>query len=137
MHTGWALDRTAEVRPVTDPARPDVAAAEILANHVEVAQRLPVPPSQAEAVARILDRLGEEIREAAGTLRGSGHAPISAATPGSASCDPWSIVDLVTHDLSRRGIKSRFGSEADLSMAAESAARLLEALGLRPAVPGR
>jgi hypothetical protein len=36
---------------------------------VEVAERLPVRPDQAEEVARILDRLSEEIAEAAAMLR--------------------------------------------------------------------
>ena len=36
---------------------------------VEVAERLPVRPDQAEEVARILDQLSEEISEAAAMLR--------------------------------------------------------------------
>jgi len=36
-----------------------------------VAEHLPVRPGQAEAVARQLDRLSEEIREAAEMLRGT------------------------------------------------------------------
>jgi sulfopyruvate decarboxylase TPP-binding subunit len=36
---------------------------------VEVAERLPVRPDQTEEVARILDRLSEEISEAAAMLR--------------------------------------------------------------------
>jgi hypothetical protein len=99
------------------------------------AARLPVPPEQAEAIARILDHLSEEIRESAGMLRCSDHDSVPAGAPGCASCDQWSIVDLVTHDLSRRGIKSRFGPEADLRAAAHAAAQLLEALGVRPVVP--
>ena len=37
----------------------------------EVADLLPVPPEQVEAKARILDRLSEELAEAAGMLRRS------------------------------------------------------------------
>ena len=36
---------------------------------VEVAEMLPVPASEAERVAQILDRLSEELAEAAGLLR--------------------------------------------------------------------
>jgi len=43
----------------------------------EVADLLPVQPEQLEAKARILDRLGEEIAQAAGMLRRS--APEAAA----------------------------------------------------------
>ncbi|HUY51867.1 MAG TPA: hypothetical protein VMV92_40235 [Streptosporangiaceae bacterium] len=35
----------------------------------EVAERLPVPDDRVEQVARILDRLSEELTEAAGMLR--------------------------------------------------------------------
>ena len=41
----------------------------VLTDLREVAGHLPVPPAQAEHVARILDRLSEEIAEAAGMLR--------------------------------------------------------------------
>jgi hypothetical protein len=59
------------------PARPgpgaQVRAVEtvggVLTDLVELAERLPVPPEQAEATARILDRLAEEIAEAAGLVR--------------------------------------------------------------------
>jgi len=43
----------------------------VLTDLVEVAERLPVPADQAEPVARILDRLSEEITEAAAMLRGA------------------------------------------------------------------
>src|SRR5450755_1773278 len=66
-------------------AHPEVAAVEtvggVLSDLVEVAERLPVPPGQAEATARILDRLAEEIREAAAMLRGRGAADPSPGTP--------------------------------------------------------
>jgi hypothetical protein len=39
---------------------------------VEVAEMLPVPASEAERVAKILDRLSEELAEAAGMLRAAG-----------------------------------------------------------------
>lgn len=60
--------------PAGPPARnPEVQAAAtiggVLTDLVEVAEQLPVPSGQAEAVARILDRLAEEIAEAAGMLR--------------------------------------------------------------------
>lgn len=120
---------------MTDDAKPEEAAVEsvsgVLSGHAEATPCLSVPPSEAEAVARVLDRLSEEIRQAAVMLRGSGHTPTLAATPGSVLCDPWSVVDLVTYDLARRGIKSQFGSEADLTTASQAATRLLEALGLR------
>jgi len=58
---------------MTDHASSEVAAVEtvggVLTDLVEVAERLPVPPGQAETVARILDRLAEEIGEAAALLR--------------------------------------------------------------------
>jgi hypothetical protein len=114
---------------VTDAPRTDAAAetnCDVASDRVEVAMRLPVLLTQTEAVARHLDRLSEEIRQAAETLRDRARA----ATPGRAWNDPWSVVDLVTFDLARRGVKSQFGSEADLGAAAEAAARLLEALGL-------
>ena len=41
----------------------------VLTDLVEVAEWLPVPPSRAETAARILDRLAEEIAEAASLLR--------------------------------------------------------------------
>jgi hypothetical protein len=43
----------------------------VLTDLVELAEQLPVPPAQAEATARILDRLAEEITDAAGMLRGA------------------------------------------------------------------
>ena len=39
---------------------------------VEVAEMLPVPASETERVAKILDRLSEELAEAAGMLRQAG-----------------------------------------------------------------
>jgi hypothetical protein len=60
---------------MNDHASPEVAAVEtvggVLTDLVEVAERLPVPPGQAGATARILDRLSEEIAEAAAMLRGA------------------------------------------------------------------
>jgi hypothetical protein len=44
----------------------------VLMDLTEVAERLPVRPDQAENVARILDRLSEEICEAAAMLRAAG-----------------------------------------------------------------
>ena len=42
---------------------------------------------------------------------------------------------LVTRELVRDGVKSRFGPEADLSEVCGQAARLLEGLGVVPVVP--
>jgi hypothetical protein len=44
----------------------------VLTDLVEVAERFPVRPDQAEATARILDRLSEELAEAAAMLRTAG-----------------------------------------------------------------
>lgn len=52
-----------------------------LTDLIELAERLPVPPDQAEATARILDRVAEEIAEAAGMLRGTHGADLSPAFP--------------------------------------------------------
>jgi hypothetical protein len=41
----------------------------VLTDLVNVAERLPVSPGQAEALARILDRLSQEISEAAAMVR--------------------------------------------------------------------
>jgi hypothetical protein len=61
--------------PTTSVPDADVAAVQtvgaVLTDLVEVAERLPVPPGQAEHTARILDRLSEEITEAAAMLRGA------------------------------------------------------------------
>ena len=43
----------------------------VLTDLVELAERLPVAPHQAEATALILDRLSEELAEAAAWVRGS------------------------------------------------------------------
>jgi hypothetical protein len=41
----------------------------VMTDLVDVVERMPVRPDQAEEVARILDRLSEEISEAAAMLR--------------------------------------------------------------------
>jgi hypothetical protein len=41
----------------------------VLTDLVELSERIPARPDQAEAIARILDRLSEEIAEAAGLVR--------------------------------------------------------------------
>jgi len=124
---------------MSDHASPEVAAVAtvgaVLTDLVEVAERLPVPADQAEATARILDRLAEEITEAAGMLRGA-TAPeirLPQSDPGP-SCDPWSIVSAVTRELARDGVKTRFGADTDLTAACGHAAGLLEALGVVPVV---
>lgn len=103
------------------------------ASDLNPAQRPCRPPRQAAKVARILDRLSAEVREAAIMLRDDDHAQVSAM-PSPELSDPWSIVDLVTYDLARRGVKSQFGSEADFSAAMQAATQLLEALGVQPVV---
>ena len=55
--------------------------------------------------------------------------------PDRPQCDPWSVVTRTMHDLSRDGIKSRYGAEAHLGEAVRHAARLLEALGVAAVVP--
>lgn len=59
--------------PIRPEANPEVTAVAtiggVLVDLVEVAERLPVPADDIEQVARILDRLAEEINEAAGMLR--------------------------------------------------------------------
>jgi hypothetical protein len=52
----------------------------VLTDLVELAGRLPAPPDQVEPTARILDRLAEEIAEAAAFLRG--HTPDGGWTSG-------------------------------------------------------
>ena len=47
-----------------------------------------------------------------------------------AGCGPRSIVELVTDELSRRGIKPGSQAGADLARAEASAARLLADLGI-------
>jgi hypothetical protein len=44
----------------------------VMTDLAEVRERLPVPAHQAEAVARILDRLAGEVAEAAAMLRKAG-----------------------------------------------------------------
>ena len=60
--------------PTDQPVRnPEVTAVQtlggVLTDLVEIAEELPVPPGQIERIARILDRLSEEIAEAAAMLR--------------------------------------------------------------------
>jgi hypothetical protein len=56
--------------PTIDPAVTAVATVGgVLTDLVEIAERLPAPPDQCERTARILDRLSEEIGEAATLLR--------------------------------------------------------------------
>jgi hypothetical protein len=61
---------------MTGAENPEVEAIEaiggVVTDLVEVAGRLPVPADQAERVASILDRLSEELAEAAGMLRRAG-----------------------------------------------------------------
>ena len=59
--------------PAAPIRNPEAAAAAtiggVLTDLAEIPEMLPVPADQAEHVARILDRLAEEISEAAGMLR--------------------------------------------------------------------
>jgi hypothetical protein len=61
---------------MTGAENPEVEAIEtiggVVTDLVEVAGRLPVPASQVERVASILDRLSKELTEAAGMLRRTG-----------------------------------------------------------------
>jgi hypothetical protein len=70
---------------MNDHVSPEVAAVDtvggVLTDLVELAERLPVPPERAEATARILDRLSEEIREAAGMLRAAIRPRIDGSVP--------------------------------------------------------
>jgi hypothetical protein len=64
----------------------------VLTDLVELAERMPVPPDQAEATARILDRLAEEITEAAGMVRAA-HSELARREqrwqpPGTSSPQP-------------------------------------------------
>jgi hypothetical protein len=125
---------------MSDHASPEVAAVQtvggVLTDLVEVAEMLPVPPGQSRDVARILDRLSEEISEAAQMLRAaSGTVSAPAAAPPGPAYNPWGVVRLVTRELARDKIKSRFGPEAGLSEVVGHAARLLEALGVVPVAP--
>ena len=56
------VQRTAEVEAIE-------IVGEVAAELVSVAERLPVPADQAESTARILDRLSEELAEAASMIR--------------------------------------------------------------------
>jgi hypothetical protein len=60
----------------------------VLTDLMEVAERLAVPAEKAETVARILDRLAEEIAEAAAMLRTPGTRWLNSA--GNASSPSWS-----------------------------------------------
>jgi len=56
-------------------------------------------------------------------------------TPQHPAADPWSVVHLIVSDLAAHGVKTRFGPEADFGAAAQAAAEILIALGVRPVVP--
>ena len=64
---------------------PEVQAIEtiggVISDLVTVAERLPVQPDQAEPVARVLDRLAEEISEAARMFRATSEPSRLEATP--------------------------------------------------------
>jgi hypothetical protein len=72
-------------RPAADvEAEAAATVGSVLTDLVEVAGRLPVPPGQAEPVAQILDRLAEEISEAAGMIRWiAGGQPVTGRIDGS------------------------------------------------------
>jgi hypothetical protein len=59
--------------PIRPASNSEVEAVEtiggVLTDLIEVAELLPVPADQAERIARILDRLAEELGEAAALLR--------------------------------------------------------------------
>jgi hypothetical protein len=115
---------------VTRPASPaNPAAAE------------PLAPDREQVVADALDNLAGQIRQAAGALRHPDDEPADSGTRQHEWCDPWSIVDLVTRELSRLGITTASGPGADHAAAVRSAAQLLADLGVaapdrqRPASP--
>jgi len=64
---------------------PEVQAVEtiggVISDLVTLAERLPVAPDQVEPVARILDRLAEEISEAARMFRATREPPGLPAAP--------------------------------------------------------
>jgi hypothetical protein len=91
------------------------------------------PPQASErgqVVANALDDLAGQISQAASDLRGPDPDPARAESRQLPWCEARSIVDLVMHDLTRRGIKTDFGPEADLASAERSAGSLLSALGV-------
>jgi hypothetical protein len=92
---------------MADHASPEVAAVEtvggVLTDLVEVAERLPVPPGQARDVAQILDRLADEIGQAAGMLRVVSGTVSASAGP---VYSPWAVVRLVTRELAARASRS-------------------------------
>jgi hypothetical protein len=106
---------------------PEVQAAEtiggVLTDLVEISERLPVPGGQAEAVARILERLGEEITEAAVMLHGgrSGLPPVHV--PAEALALLRVLYDALRRgesDLARRALA--LAVEGDVREPAELAA---------------
>jgi hypothetical protein len=102
----------------------------VLTDLLEVSEQMPVRADQAEATARIFDRLGEEISEVAAMIRG-----VDPAAPAGPAYNPWSIISMTTRELARNGVKSRRGPESDLGTAIGHAAGLLDALGVAPVVP--
>lgn len=81
-------------------------------------------------MADALEHLADQISQAADDLRCPDPGLASAESQRHAWYEPRSVVDLVMYELSKRGIKSEFGPEADLASAERSAARLLSALGV-------
>jgi hypothetical protein len=65
---------------------------------------------QGQVVARVLDNLADEIKYADSALRNPDPQRPGSATRQAEGCDPPSVVELVRCDLSRRGIKSDFGT---------------------------
>ena len=62
-------DPTPQPSPSNPADEAVVTIGSVVVDLVEVAEMLPVPASEAERVAQILDRLSEELAEAAGFLR--------------------------------------------------------------------
>ena len=65
-------DPTAQPSPSNPAIEAVVTIGSAVTDLVEVAEMLPVPASDTERVARMLDRLSEELAEAAGMLRQAG-----------------------------------------------------------------
>lgn len=65
----------------------------------------------------------------------SGHPAGGMEETGSLRCDPYEIVNVVMHHLSRTGVKRVFHG-GELAPAYQAAADLLRAFGVTPIVEG-
>jgi hypothetical protein len=60
--------------------------------------------------------------------------PAGMREPARPQCDPWTVVNVVLHDLASHGVKNHYGAEASLGGAVMAAAALLESLGVAAVV---